>query len=125
VGIEMLKIVVLEEDAAMRTLFCEWLAAAGYSVNGMAARGPNTEPGVDLVVVDLKNLSTQGASTVHLVKTTYPGAALVGTSAQLSRTLPSESSRARAFGVDRLVAKPCSRDELVSAVFEIVGRPLP
>jgi DNA-binding response OmpR family regulator len=121
----MSMIVVVEEDAAMRTLFCEWLTGAGYTVRGRSARGASAEPGVDLVVVDLGNIHAQGALTAQLARSIYPGAALVGTSAQLSRTLPGDSSRARTFGVDRLVAKPCSRDELVTAVNEIIGPPSP
>lgn len=114
-------IVVIEEDMAMRALICEWLAGEGYRVRGLpAARAPR-EAGVDLVIVNVLNLRAQGADTVRQVQAMYPGAALIGISTQLGRSLSSDSDPARALGVSRLVAKPCTRDELLGAVTAAIG----
>lgn len=117
----MLTIVVIEQDVAMRSLFCEWLEAEGYRVQGRSARALAMEPGVDLVIVDLLNLPTQGAETVRQVRTIYPGAALIGISTQMSRTLGAGAAQARALGVSALVAKPCARGELLAAVVGAIG----
>ncbi|KQP20416.1 hypothetical protein ASF45_21740 [Pseudorhodoferax sp. Leaf265] len=117
----MSTIVVIEQDVAMRALFCEWLQAEDYRVQGRSARGAAVEPGIDLVIVDLLNLPTQGAEAVRLVRTIYPGAALIGISTQMSRTLGADAAQARALGVSALVAKPCARDELLAAVADAIG----
>ncbi|RCW71258.1 response regulator [Pseudorhodoferax soli] len=117
----MLTIVVIEQDVAMRTLFCEWLAAEGYRVQGRGARGGAVEPGVHLAIVDLLNLPMQGAETVRQVRNIYPGAALIGISTQLRRTLGADAAQARALGVGALVGKPCTRQELLAAVVGAIG----
>ncbi len=117
----MLTIVVIEQDVAMRTLFCEWLEAEGYRVQGRSARGAAVEPGIDLVIVDLLNLPTQGAEAVRQVRTIYPGAALIGISTQMTRTLGADAAQARTLGVSALVGKPCTRGELLAAVLDAVG----
>lgn len=117
----MLTIVVIEEDIAMRTLFCEWLEAEGYGVRGRSERAPAVETGIDLVILDLLNLPTQGAEAVRQARNTYPGAMLMGISTQLSRMLPADSPQARSLGVRGLVAKPCTRDELLAAVACAIG----
>ncbi|MDB6000641.1 MAG: response regulator receiver [Rhizobacter sp.] len=114
----MRKIVVIEEDVAMRTLFCEWLTAQGYRVQ---TRSSVLQPDVDVVIVNLSNLPSQGAETVGQVKQLYPNAAVVATSTQLSRSLPRDSGQARSLGVVRLVPKPCSRNELLYAVADALG----
>lgn len=119
----MLTIVVIEQDVAMRTLLCEWLDAEGYRVQGRSARAAAVVSGVDLVIVDLLNLPTQGAQAVQHARTIYPGAALIGISTQLSRTLGAGAVQARALGVGALVAKPCARDELLAAVVGAIGVP--
>lgn len=117
----MLTIVVIDGDIAIRTLFCEWLEARGWRTSGRSERAPATEPGVDLVVVDLPNLSIQGNETVRQVKNTYPGATIVGTSTRLSRRLTADSTHALALSVSGLVPKPCTRDELLAAVGDAVA----
>jgi CheY-like chemotaxis protein len=117
----MLTIVVIEEDIAMRTLFSEWLGAEGYGVRGRSERAGQAESGVDLVIVDLVNLPARGLAAVQQVASTYPGAKLVGISTQLSRTLPADSPQARTLGVSGLVAKPCTREELLAAVIGAIG----
>jgi len=120
----MLTIVVIEQDIAMRTLFCEWLEAEGYGVRGRSDRPTAIESDIDLVIVDLLNLPTQGAEAVRQVRNTFPGATLIGISTQLSRTLAADSPQARALGVSGLVTKPCTRSELMLAVVDAIGVPL-
>jgi CheY-like chemotaxis protein len=112
----MLKIVVIEEDIAMRALFCEWLDAAGHQVVGTEVRTRAVAPGIERVIVDLPNLPTQGAQAVRHVRSIYPEARIIGSSTQLSRSLPGDSAQARALAVSGLVAKPCTREELLAAV---------
>jgi len=116
----MLTIVVIEQDLVVRTLFCEWFAAETHRVRGLAELGSERDPEVDLVVVDLLNLPSQGRETVRQVARHYPNAGIVGTSTQLSRTLHSGSTLARTLGVSRLIPKPCSRRDLLDAAAEAI-----
>jgi hypothetical protein len=50
------------------------------------------------------------------VHAAYPHASVIGISTRLGRSLGSDSDPTRALGVSRLLAKPCSREELLGAV---------
>jgi DNA-binding response OmpR family regulator len=115
----MSTIVVIEDDAAMRTLICEWLAAEGYSVRGLGA--PGNDPGAELVIVNVLNLRSQGAQTLREVQAVYPRSAMIGMSTQLARSLPGDSALAHSLGVRRLIAKPFTRDEMLAAVVATIG----
>ncbi len=107
----------------MRELLGEWLTAQGYRVIGRPDGSGLRAPGVDLVVVDVPNLRTQGAERVSEVQANYPLARLIGMSTRLARSLLGQSAAASALGVRRLIAKPCTRDELLQAVADALGEP--
>ena len=109
-------VVVIEEDIAMRALIGEWLAADAYEVHGESPGKVAAPPRADLVIVDLPNLRASDAAHLRAVQARHPGAALIGLSTQLGRSLPSGASAARRLGVTRLLAKPCTREELLGAV---------
>jgi DNA-binding response OmpR family regulator len=125
----MLRILLIEDDLAMRALVCEWLDAEGYDVR-CAARAEAVaeavveavvDEGCGLVIVNILDFRAQGASTLRKVRSMVPDAALIVLSTQLSRSLASDSELARELRVSRLVAKPFSRAELLDAVAEAVG----
>lgn len=104
----------------MRALIGEWLDGEGHEVMGMPSLGALSQiiPGRDIVILDLLNLRSQGAAVVQQARACFPGAALLGMSTQLGRTLDLCSALARELGLSGLVAKPCSRDELLKAFAE-------
>lgn len=112
-------VVVIEEDIGMRALIGEWLTDAGHCVEPPAGAAV-PQPGVALVVVDVANPRTAQAR-LHGVRTAYPSAVLVGLSAQLGQSLPNGSTSARALGLRQLLAKPCTRSELLGAVDAAIG----
>ena len=106
----------------MRTLICEWLLDQGYAVQGLSVRSlPAQRARADLVIVDVPYFRARGADTVRAVRARYPNAALIGLSTQLGRSLRSDSGAARGLGLSRLVAKPCTREELLDAVADAIG----
>jgi DNA-binding NtrC family response regulator len=115
----MLKVVVIEEDIAMRALFGEWLAGEGYEVRALptvdASRGGD-DLSAEMVIVDLVNLRSQGAQAIHAVHGRFPGAMVIGMSTQVGRSLAANSETLRGLGLVRLLAKPCEREELLEAV---------
>lgn len=116
----MLTVEVIEDDLAMRALLVEWLIGEGYRVRAHARSGAAVD-GIAAVVIDLPNLPTQGAETIRQVKSQYAGAALIGLSTQASAASDRDARQARAWGLVRLVAKPCSRRELLAAVSAAIG----
>jgi CheY-like chemotaxis protein len=120
----MLKIKVIEEDGAMRLLISEWLAGEGHEVHSLQRPAAVRDDTVDLVILDLPNpRHGDSARAVNAVHAAYPAAAVIGISTRLGRSLGGNSDAARALGVDRLLAKPCSREELLGAVAAAVQAP--
>jgi CheY-like chemotaxis protein len=119
----MLKVVLIEEDIAMQALIAEWLTQAGYGVE--VSRGGAATPltGVALVIADLPRLREGDAPHVRALRARYPGAPVIGLSAQLARSLPGSSDRAQALGMAALLSKPCSAGELLDAVADAIGPP--
>jgi len=115
----MSKIMVIEEDSAMRMLISEWLAGEGHQVRSLPRYEPAPRAAADLVILDLPHLRSrdpESTRAVQAVHAAYPRASVIGISTRLGRSLGSESDAARALGVDRLLAKPCTREELLGAV---------
>ncbi|MDM0014812.1 response regulator [Variovorax sp. J22P168] len=115
----MSKILVIEEDAAMRVLISEWLAGEGHHVHSLPRYEPALCATADLVILDFphpRSRDLESKRTVQAVHAAYPKASVIGISTRLGRSLGSKSDAARALGVDRLLAKPCTRDELVGSV---------
>ena len=108
-------IAVIEQDSAMRTLICEWLLGEGYAVLGQGGAE------ADLVIVDVPDYRRRGPDIVRAVRARHPRSALIGLSTQLGRSLRSDSDPARALGLRRFIAKPCTRDELIGAVHDAIG----
>ncbi|MDM0113632.1 hypothetical protein QTI66_15850 [Variovorax sp. J22R133] len=115
----MLKIMVIDKDGAMRVLISEWLAGEGHEVLSLPRLDAAPDDTVDLVILDLPEPRSRDGKTaraVQAVRAAFPHSSVIGISAQLGRSLGSDSDAARALGVRRLLAKPCSRDELLGAV---------
>lgn len=117
----MLKVVLIEEDIAMQALIAEWLTQAGYGVEVSRGGAATPRAGVALVIADLPKLREGDAPHVRALRARYPGAPVIGLSAQLARSLPGSSDRARALGVAALLSKPCSAGELIDAVADAIG----
>jgi len=113
-----MKVVVVEQDVAMRTLIAEWLSAGGNDVRTLGA--PDGARGVDedvaLAIVDLVDLRGSGAAHVRELQRHFPAAATIGMSTELSRPLGPQSELTRALHLQHLLPKPCSHDELMRAV---------
>lgn len=116
----MLNVEVIEDDPAIRALLVEWLAGDGYRVRACVGFR-SAAGGIDAVVVDLPKLPMQGAETIRHVKSLYAGAAVIGLSSQAGAASSGNSRQARALGLGRLVAKPCSRRELPAAMAGAIG----
>ncbi len=122
----MPSVIVMDEDEPLRELLVEWLVAAGYRVREARLRdivGGGLET-VDLVVFDLPpllGLRLHGVALVARLQAALPGAALLGLSTQVRESLPPGSILVRDLGLSRLLAKPCSRQELLAAAAVVLA----
>jgi DNA-binding response OmpR family regulator len=116
-------ILIIEGDTLMRSLLTEWLTGAGYAVReGVRRHGPSNL-GVDVVIVDLYMPRQGGARIIRAVQRAHPGTPVIAISGQFRSGLAASSPAARALGATRLLAKPFSREDLLSAVRAVVGPP--
>jgi len=117
-----MRVVVVEQDVAMRTLIAEWLRADGNEVRmlGSADGARETDAQIDLAVIDLVDLRGSGANRVAEVRSRFPNAAVVGLSTELGRSLGPASPVTRSLGLHDLLAKPLSRGELLRAAASVV-----
>jgi len=107
----------------MRALLTEWLSEAGYCVCASAARGGQREGTADLVIVSVCMPKQTGVKLVHAIQTAHPGKPLIAISAQFRAGLSAVGATAQALGVERVIAKPLSRAELLEAVHAMIGAP--
>ncbi len=105
-------IAIHEEDDLIRELLERWLGEAGYTV-----RAASDEPPV-LVIVNVP--SPGGAQArIQALQAVYAAPILV-LSGRFRRGLAGSAEAARRFGVKRVLPKPFTRRELLSAVRESI-----
>lgn len=103
-------VVVLEEDPLLRPLLERWLGEVGYEVAPAEHERPS------LVIADVA--SPQGAERrIRSLEARYAAPILV-LSARFRRGLAGSAEAARRLGVKRVLPKPFTREELLSAVRE-------
>jgi CheY-like chemotaxis protein len=117
----MTSIVIIEEDDLMRGLLTEWLTGAGYAVREQRLDEAPAGDRADLVIVDLYMPRQTGAEVVRAVQQAHPGTPIIAVSAQFRPGLDSSWWAARALGVRQLMAKPCTREDLLRAVNTAIG----
>lgn len=104
-------IAVHEEDDLIRELLERWLGEAGYSLCAPGGHSPCC-----LVIVDLP--SERGAqSRIEAVRGVY-AAPVLALSARFRRGLEGSAEAASRLGVKKVLPKPFTRRELLSAVDE-------
>ncbi len=113
-------VIVLEDDALIRDLLERWLAEAGYL---MVAHTPSHEDPAHkapcLVIADVP--SPQAAQPlIESLRSVYAAPILI-LSARFRRGLAGSAEAARRLGVKKVLPKPFTRKELLSAVRESQG----
>ena len=118
----MSDIVIIEEDRLMRGLLVEWLSAAGYSVHAAGSGDMRNMKTARLAIVDVYMPRDHGAKRLHEVKAHHPQTPVIAISAQFRPGLAGSCSAADALGVRKVIAKPCSRRDLLAAVEDVIGQ---
>ena len=103
-------IAIQEEDDLIRELLERWLGEAGYAVRPSGNEAPL------LVIADVPSPSGAQAR-IEALQAVYAAPVLV-LSARFRRGLGSSDEAARRLGVTKVLPKPFTREELLSAVKE-------
>lgn len=102
-------IVVLEDDPLIRPLLERWLGEAGYRVSD--SMDGDSKP--DLVMANIADPNSAEAEILALQAYAAP---ILIVSARFRRGLAGSAAAARRLGVQRVLPKPFTRRELLSAV---------
>jgi two-component system response regulator HydG len=122
-------VLVVDEDAVVRSACCDIVVRLGYLPHGVdgpaAARGVLRNNGIDILLLDLKGTG-EGLELLEEVKALHPETAVIVMSA--FATVPSAVEAMRT-GANDLLAKPFASDELGTVlvacpIFCAVGRVL-
>ena len=113
-------IAIYERDYLMDTLLREWLSGAGYSVCDSAIVS-NCSLRAGLVIVSVATPKEEGDALLHTVKLAHPWTPIIALSSQARSGLSSAGAAAHALGVERVMAKPLRRGELLAAVEAVIG----
>ena len=117
------KIAIYEPNDLMRSLLQEWLTAAGYAVRDSTQR---SDPGVpDLAIVSVEAPKSESEVLIGGLRREHPQTPIIALSSRARSGLCSNGAAAQALGVERLLAKPLRRHELLIAVDEAIGPPGP
>jgi CheY-like chemotaxis protein len=116
-------IAIYEENDLMRALLKEWLSEAGYRVREVVPRGVQRGGTEDLVIASVYMPKHAGAELLREVRSAHPGTPVIAISAQFRSGLPAAGTTAQLLGVQRVLAKPLSRGDLLGAVQAIIGAP--
>jgi two-component system cell cycle response regulator DivK len=117
-------VLIVEDDRDGRLLFVEWLQHAGFRVsqahNGLQALERAVESTPDVVVTDLNIPGIDGYELTRRLRQDprtrdVPVLAVTGYAA-----FASDPSRAHRAGCDAVLPKPCSADELETAIRRLI-----
>ena len=106
-------IAIHEDDDLIRQLLERWLMEAGYSVR--PAAGESTR----LVIADIASPSA-APTRIEALRAVY-AAPIMLLSGRFRRGLARSAETAHRLGVEKVLPKPFTRDELLSAVREALG----
>jgi DNA-binding response OmpR family regulator len=113
-------IVVYEEDDLMRALLKEWLSQAAYRVLDGRQRKAVGEVAADLVIVSIY-MPKQAGVLLREIRAAHPHTPLIAISGQFRSGLPAAGMAAQMLGVQRVLAKPLERSDLLEAVRTALG----
>jgi len=109
-------IAIVEPDELIRELLERWLREAGYEVIPTARDHPSGMDIPHLVIADISDPVSAG-DTIEALQSSY-AAPILALSARFRRGLGGSSEPAQRLRVGKVLPKPFTREELLSAVRE-------
>lgn len=120
-------ILIVEDDAILRSALTEWLQVAGYGVrqakDGHAGLAAVTLAPPALVVTDMHIPGANGGAVITHLKQNHPHIPIIAISGLFNSGHGLDADYALALGAARTLAKPFKRDDLLQAVADLLGSP--
>lgn len=120
----MARILIADDDANLRMILRDMLQQAGHHVgeasNGQEAIDFTHSEQVDLVITDIIMPDKEGIETIIEIRKSHPDVKIIAASGGGRCSAEDYLEAADAFGADRTLMKPFGRDELLSAVEDLL-----
>lgn len=117
---EMARILVIDDDPAMRETLCRVLCREGHSAvgatNGRVGLERQKEQPADLVITDILMPEQEGMETIMKLRRDYPDVRIIAISGGGRLAFFDFLKYARQFGADYALAKPFTPSELLKTV---------
>jgi DNA-binding response OmpR family regulator len=121
------QILVIEDDFAVRELILQTLSRAGYQViaagDGVEGLSLFREKNPALVITDIVMPQKEGLQTIIELRQESPGVKVIAMSGGGRYCNADYLKLARKFGAARTVSKPFMREEMLTAVRELLAEP--
>ena len=105
----------------MYHLLREWLTGAGYTVFDAMAVDPDVR--VSLVIASISATKREREILIPRLQREHPEACVIALCSRARAGLSSDGALARALGVERVMAKPLHRGELLRTIADLFGPP--
>lgn len=122
---DMKRILVVDDDDALRNLLCKVLARAGYEAipaeDGKAALAQFKESGADLVLTDLIMPEMEGLESITELRRLEPDVKIIAMSGGGRKGPDCYLPLAKMMGAAKTLEKPFLNKDLLAAVEEVLG----
>jgi DNA-binding response OmpR family regulator len=123
----MQRILLVDDDAALRKLLRLYLSKMGYAVteaaNGNEALAMQQSEPAELVLTDLIMPEKEGLETIPELRKKYPGVKIIAMSGGGRVNASNYLKIAKMMGADHIMAKPFSYKELADALAQVLPKP--
>jgi CheY-like chemotaxis protein len=121
----MPRILIIDDNEAMRAVLSDLLTQAGYetveAASGRAAVQVQRERPAELLITDIFMPETDGLEVILHFRQEFPAVKIIAVSGGGSRGMVELLGVARKMGAQRALIKPFSLEELLEAVAELIG----
>ena len=121
----MARILVIEDDADVRTVLSRALTGAGHSIsearNGKEAEQHLKRQFFDLVSVDILMPERDGFETIQAIRKSFPHVKIIAISGAPSFRSYNPLETAKFLGADRAVSKPFEPATILRVVQELLA----
>ncbi len=121
----MSRILIIDDNAAIRAALCALLEQVGYSVTAIAAGHMavtlHAATPFDLVITDMFMPDTDGLEVIQQFRLRDPAVKIIAISGGGSRGMVEVLSIAKLMGATRALMKPVGIDLLLTTVEELIG----
>ena len=121
----MARVLVIDDDEALRRLIARTLGAAGHEVieaeNGEDGLAQSQSGKPEIVITDILMPKTEGIETINRLKELHPGTKIIAISGGGTSRNLMFLDVARALGVEATLAKPFRPAQLVETVAQLLG----